>query len=219
MEISLRKTNDGSNTIYIEELNENYHSTEGAISESLHVYINSGLKKVIKNDINILEIGFGTGLNLILTYIENLNLLKKIYYETIEAFPIKNELVNQLNYPEQLNIDKNIFLEIHNSEWEKIQNLGSNFSYKKIKSNLINFIPENNYDLVYFDAFAPDKQPELWTFDIFQKIYSSMNEGGILVTYSSKGIVKTALRNCGFELKRLKGFGKKRHILFAIKKT
>lgn len=217
MEILLKKTEDGSSTLFIPELNENYHSSSGAISESMHVYINSGLKNTSKSDINILEIGFGTGLNLLLTFLENKNLNRKILYETVELFPVDIELVKSLNYSEELSIKKDFFEGIHTSEWGKLTELDSSFTYKKIKADIIDFIPDKMYDLVYFDAFAPDKQPKLWTFDIFNKIYAAMNPEGILITYSSKGTVKQALRKSGFEVKRLAGFGGKRHIVKATK--
>jgi len=218
MTVKLYITKDGSHTLSFPELNEHYHSVNGAIAESKHIFIDAGLKFLEKSKINILEIGFGTGLNLLVTIVENKILKKDIYYEAIELYPVDIDIVKQLNYPEILNISKNIFIDIHKQEWGKSNTIDKYFSYLKLNVDIKKYNTINKFDLVYFDAFAPDKQDDLWSLSIFKNIFSIMNKGGVLVTYSAKGIVKQALRDAGFFVKRLKGPEGKRHIVRAIKK-
>lgn len=209
-------TADQSPTLYLPELDEHFHSINGALQESLHIFINAGLKQIKKNNINILEVGFGTGLNAVLTYNEAKISKQKILYETIEKYPLPINIIEDLltdNFPE-----KDIAIQIHKAKWEKKVKISDNFHLKKVKTDLKNFIPNNYYNLIYFDAFSPDKQPDLWTEDIFVKLYNATKENGILVTYSVKGTVKQALRNAGYFVKRLPGPAGKRHILQAIKK-
>lgn len=209
-------TADQSPTLYLPELDEHFHSINGALQESLHIFINAGLKQIKKNNIDILEIGFGTGLNAVLTYGEAKISKQKIIYETIEKYPLPINIIEDLltdNFPE-----KDIAIQIHKAKWEKKVKISNNFYLKKVKTDLKKFIPNNYYNLIYFDAFAPDKQPDLWTEDIFVKLYNATKENGILVTYSVKGTVKQALRNAGYFVKRLPGPAGKRHMLQAIKK-
>jgi len=217
----LIKTSDGSHSILNTSLDETYHSENGAINESQHVFIQNGLSIIEKNEINILEIGFGTGLNVLLTYQFAIEHKKKIKYITIEKYPLKSELIKRLNYPEQLNIDKKFFLNLHICEWNKVQYLNPNFSFKKYNADLLNFnfSEHKNIDLVYFDTFSPSKQAELWTENIFKQIYQSLSPNGLLTTYSSAGLVKRALRNVGFIVKRKPGPRGKFHILNAIKES
>ncbi len=217
MKVKLYITKDGSHTLSFPELNEHYHSVNGAISESKHIFIEAGLKQISKKQINILEVGFGTGLNLLVTLKENKTLNRNIYYETLELYPLNIEIVEKLNYPDILDCSRELFLKIHQLEWEEIHTI-NNFSLKKIKVDIRKYKTSNTFDLVYFDAFAPDKQNDLWSLSVFKNIFSIMNKGGVLVTYSAKGIVKQALRDAGFEVKRLKGPEGKRHIVRAIKK-
>ena len=208
-------TADNSPTLYVPELNEHYHSVNGALQESIHIFINAGLKHIQKENINILEIGFGTGLNTVLTFSENKKLKKNIYYETIEKYPLSKDIIEDLinnNFTEP-----EITEQIHQIPWEKEIMISDNFYLKKIKTDLKTYFPEHTFDLVYFDAFAPEKQPELWTEEIFKKIYDATKQNGILVTYSAKGIVKQALRAAGFIVKRLPGPIGKRHMIQAIK--
>ncbi len=208
-------TADNSPTLYVPELDEHYHSVNGAIQESMHVFINAGFKQTEKNTINILEVGFGTGLNALLTLTENETQKKDIYYEAIEKFPLDIEIINQLEFK---GFNYNVFLQIHKPEWEKETYLNKYFVLKKLKTDLIDYEPNKKFDLIYFDAFAPDKQPELWTENIFEKLYKSTNTDGIFVTYSAKGIVKQALRNVGYKVQRLDGPKGKRHMVRAIKR-
>jgi len=210
-------TEDGSHTLYLPEINEHYHSTKGAIQESLHIYINSGLRFCNKQTINILEIGFGTGLNALLTYYESEIQKKNIFYYAIELFPVDNELVRKLNYAVLLNKSNNIFYKIHDSEWNMPIMISEHFSLFKENADILSAKINSKFDIVYFDAFAPDKQAEVWNISILKNIYNAMNINGILVTYSVKGDVKRALKRVGFNIELLPGPVGKRHILRAIK--
>jgi len=219
MKREIVKTADGSSTISVPELNEHYHSVNGAIAEANHVYINTGYKVVEKNDISILEIGFGTGLNSLLTLMQSDSDKKIIFYQGVEAYPVSLEEVSALNYLEELyatDFEAKYKL-MHTSEWEKEIAVTDSFTLLKQKKSFTEIDDVDKFDLIYFDAFGPDVQPELWTEEIFGKMYKSLKDGGVLVTYSSKGIVKRALRNVGFTVKRLDGPKGKRHILRATK--
>lgn len=213
----IKITADGSCTLYREEIDETYHSTHGAIQESEHVFINAGLKRCTKKEISILELGFGTGLNAYLTYIftnENQNL--KIFYTAIEKFPIDHELVMQLNYTKFKGNDQ-IFNQLHLCEWGKALKISENFFIEKIKTDFTGYNHKKNYDLIYFDAFSPDKQPEMWTEDIFRELYLHSNSGAILTTYCAKGDVRRAMKAAGFNVERLSGPPGKREMLRATK--
>ncbi len=214
----IKLTEDGSHTIFIPELNEHYHSTHGAIQEAMHVYINAGLKFSDKNPVRILEIGFGTGLNAYLSLVEAENNNRNIVYHSLERYPVEKEQLKVLNYPDQIDFeDKILFNKLHETEWNQTYKISNNFSLKKINGDLKQIDFKDKYDLIYFDAFAPDIQPELWTETIFKKLYYYTNPNALLVTYCSKGIVKRALRASGFEVKRLAGPPGKHHILRATK--
>lgn len=214
-------TEDGSHSIYVPELNEHYHSTFGAIQESNVVFIENGLKHIMKskNDIRIFEMGFGTGLNAYLTWLNTSYLRCKIQYTALEAFPLDMQTVKSLNYVEILNpdADANNFNRMHEAAWGQTMALSDSFLIKKQKNFLLDFIPDNMFDLVYFDAFAPEIQPELWTAAVFDKIYKMMEPGGILVTYCCKGIVKRNMKAAGFEIEKLPGPPGKREVLRAFK--
>jgi tRNA U34 5-methylaminomethyl-2-thiouridine-forming methyltransferase MnmC len=217
MKVIKKITADNSPTLYVPELDEHYHSINGAVQESQHIFINAGLKQINKKKIKILEIGFGTGLNALLTFSETQkNKQPIIRYTGIEKYPVPLDIIEVLlkeNIPR-----KDIFKQIHKTPWENETAVSDFFSLKKIKVDLKTFMPEDSYDLIYFDAFAPDKQPELWTKNIFVKLFNATDKNGILVTYSAKGIVKQALRNAGYFVKRLPGPPGKRHMVEAIKK-
>ncbi len=214
--ISLKLTEDGSHTLFSEQFAEQYHSSFGAIAESKYVYIETGLKSCNSNIINVLEMGFGTGLNAFLTFLYAAESQKTINYFSVEKFPVEISVIEKLNFCEFLE-NKHIFLELHRCKWNEKVVLSKNFSLTKILGDICDISLPQNIDVVFFDAFSPDKQPSLWNEKIFQKIYNSMNINGILTTYSSKGIVKQALRNVGFEVKRIKGIGNKRHVLKVLK--
>lgn len=227
MERKIITTEDGSHSIFIPELNENYHSTHGAIQESLHVFIEAGLKKALSENLSsvfkILEVGMGTGLNLLLTYIETKEITVSVNYTAIEAFPLNQEFIQQLNYADilksTLNIPvKSVFEKIHTSEWETGIQLSDNFTLTKINTTVqkANLKPAS-FDLIYFDAFGPQVQAEMWTEDIFIKLYSSLNRNGSLVTYCAKGEVKRILKRSGFIVESLPGPPGKREMIRAVK--
>ncbi|MCK5028654.1 MAG: tRNA (5-methylaminomethyl-2-thiouridine)(34)-methyltransferase MnmD [Bacteroidales bacterium] len=213
------KTADGSNTLFSPEFNEHYHSTYGALNESMQVYIENGLKYCKEKTLNIFELGFGTGLNAILTYIESIKSNLTIKYNAIELYPVKHEVISGLDYREIFTMDElSIFNKMHNSQWNTEIKLSKNFILKKIESDFDGYIFKEKFDLIFFDAFAPETQPNLWSKENFLKVYNSLNPNGILTTYSSKGIVKRNLRDAGFVVSRLPGPNGKRHVLRAEKK-
>jgi tRNA U34 5-methylaminomethyl-2-thiouridine-forming methyltransferase MnmC len=216
MQTRLEVTGDGSHTLFVPELNEHYHSTFGAIQESLHIFIQSGFLSVSNslNHISILEVGFGTGLNALLTFLQNQLSQRHLRYTAIEKYPLVDSLTQQLNYPAMLKPPAGeLFQGIHQAGWDVDTLLSPTFILRKQQADIIT-IPfgAETYDLIYFDAFGPDVQPELWSGEIFQKIIRSMNPGGIFVTYSAKGSVRRALQNAGFTLEKLPGPPGKREI-------
>ncbi len=210
------KTEDGSVTLKNSLFDETYHSIHGANSESMHVFVDSGLKYLSKNNVNIFEVGFGSGLNALLTlnFATEHNL--KVDYFAIEKYPVSEEII--LDYSENFEnqTQKQLFLQIHKADWNKKIQILENFFITKINADLLDYQFVTKFDACYFDAFSYDTQPQMWSVDVFEKIYKAMNNGGVLVTYSAKGVVKQNLRQVGFLVKRLKGF-KKRHILRAEK--
>ncbi|MBC8146743.1 MAG: tRNA (5-methylaminomethyl-2-thiouridine)(34)-methyltransferase MnmD [Bacteroidetes bacterium] len=222
MDKEIVKTDDGSNTIFLPELNEHYHSTFGAINESQHVFVNSGFKALNAKDvIYILEVGFGTGLNALLTLIEAQNKKIEVHYIGIESNPVGKVILEKLNYPVQIDDEnaENCFRKIHKAEWGTEVEIYPEFFLTKVNFELqeVEF-EDTEFDLIYFDAFAPDIQPELWTSEIFNKLYLQMAKGGCLVTYSAKGAVKRALKEVGFEIEGLPGPKGKREITRAWKR-
>ncbi len=219
MDLSLITTKDGSHTLFIPRMGEYYHSHYGAISESRHIFIECGFNvlKDKKDSISIFEAGFGTGLNTLLTFIESKKSRLEIYYTAIELYPLKKEIWQKLNYCHFLG-ENDFFSRIHMCKWNKQIECSSGFFLHKIQVDLTNTqLPENNFDIVYFDAFAPSYQPELWEKEIFNMIINSLKPGGLLTTYSSKGSVKRVLKECGFEVFKLPGPEGKREIIRARK--
>ena len=215
-------TEDGSSSIYVEELNEHYHSIYGAIQESEHIFIKSGLlSENLKplDPIFILEVGFGTGLNALLTYFSALKIQKQIHYTAIELYPLTNSELQQLNYVTQLSYPQTnkVFNRLHTAEWERSVQIAEHFSLCKHKISALDIeLPQHTFNLVYFDAFSPETQPSLWTSTLFEKIYNSMKTNGIFVTYSAKGSVKRALQQVGFCIEKLPGPVGKREILRGV---
>jgi len=211
-------TEDGSHSIYVPELDENYHSIHGAVQESEHVFIKNGFDVCDENPVTLFEAGFGTGLNALFTAIRGLGTGKEIFYTAIEKYPLDNEIVKVLNYPAFAGEKgKMIFDQIHSCEWGKLHKIVTGFYLTKIEGDLVNDTITGSYNLVYFDAFAPDKQPEMWTKDVFRKISQVTAANGIFVTYSAKGDVKRNLEGSGFRVSRLPGPPGKRHMIRAIK--
>lgn len=221
MERILQATSDGSHTIAIPSLEVTYHSKHGAIQESMHVFIEAGWKqKVTRPDesIKILEIGFGTGLNALLTLMEATT--QTVWYESLEAFPIDLQTAGQLNYCQLLNWPdlQHTYQEMHTGEWNKPLAIAPNFTLCKRHTKLQDYQQQDKkFDLVYFDAFAPNVQPELWTEEIFQKIFNLLNPGAMLVTYCSKGDVRRTMKAAGFEVEKIPGPPGKREMVRARK--
>jgi tRNA U34 5-methylaminomethyl-2-thiouridine-forming methyltransferase MnmC len=213
-------TGDGSTTLFVRDLNEHYHSTFGAITESGVVFIDAGLKPVLQNAdwINVLEIGFGTGLNALLSFLAANG--KTIHYTTIEAFPVDQNIIEALNFSDFLKSENagTIFGLLHQVPWETEQIIADQFFITKCHSKIEAIVlPDGHFDLVYFDAFGPEVQPELWTVEIFSKIGKSMKKGGVLTTYSAKGQIRRNLQSAGFIVEKLPGPPGKRHITRATK--
>jgi tRNA U34 5-methylaminomethyl-2-thiouridine-forming methyltransferase MnmC len=202
-------------------LKENYHSIHGAIQESMHVFIEYGLREASKSikDIRVLEMGFGTGLNAFLTLIEAEKQQILIDYTTLEAYPIEESIIGHLNYGIQIENGKwtEYFKKIHDAPWDSLTEISRGFSLIKVHASLLDFSSSDTFDLVYFDAFAPEVQPELWTAGVFENLYKMMNRGGILVTYCCKGYVKRNMQQAGFKTEKLPGPPGKREILRARK--
>ena len=213
-------TDDGSTTIRIPEWDENYHSTHGAIQEARHVFIKNGLDLFHNQDsISILEIGFGTGLNAFITFLETLN-KEKVNYVGVEAYPISTEEVLQMNYVSELQATdfKPIFETMHNCSWEIENQMKTNFYLTKRKQFFQDIEDKNNYDLIYFDAFGFPLQPELWSEVIFEKMYEALFPNGVLVTYACRTPIRKAMLNAGFSVEKLPGAPGKREMLRATKK-
>ncbi len=215
MQKQVIKTNDGSSSIFIPEMNVTYHSIHGAMQESKHVFIEAGLKPLLNQNktIHIFEMGFGTGLNALLSLQNAINHQQKINYTAIELFPLTIDEAGTLNYS-----DEN-FMQLHQCDWEKDVELNDYFTIHKIHQSLLNYSTNKKFDLIYFDAFDPNTQPELWTKEIFEKLFLMLELNGILVTYSSKGIVRRVMQDAGFSVKKVSGPPHKREMIRAKKMT
>lgn len=211
-------TSDGSHSLYVPEIDECYHSTNGAIQESRHIFIEAGFNHCSKLDISVLEIGFGSGLNALLTFLEAEKKELRIHYTALEKYPVDSETVALLNYP-ALTDEKaiSVFQQMHDCDWDKTIALSDFFELEKIECDFTDFQLQEEYDLVFFDAFSPEKQPEMWTEDQFEKIYNHCCKGAILTTYCAKGAVRRVLQKVGFSVERLPGPPGKREILRAVK--
>jgi len=217
-------TADGSHTLYIKELDETYHSRNGAIEESRYVFIDKGFNHwrslyPEKESIHIFEVGFGSGLNAWLFSELAKSLSLSIHFSSIEKFPISPEIAATLNYPEQLGFDETGFHELHQAPWNQAVSIHSRFQLKKINADFLSFDWNSTptIDLVLMDAFGPDKQPEMWEAKLLENLFQALNPGAVWVTYSSKGEVKRSLRNVGFNVERLQGPPRKKHMLRASK--
>ena len=212
-------TDDGSTTIRIPEWDENYHSTHGAIQEAKHVFIKNGLD-LFQNQgsISILEIGFGTGLNAFITFLETLN-KDKVNYVGVEAYPISTEEIAQMNYVSELQATQYqaVFDKMHSCDWESQQNITDNFILTKRKQFFQDIDDKEQYDLIYFDAFGFPLQPELWSEAIFKKMYDALLPKGTLVTYACRSSIKNAMLSVGFSIEKLPGAPGKREMLRATK--
>lgn len=209
-------TGDGSNTIYIPELDEHYHSVHGAIQESEHIFIKNGLLSLNLKEIRILEAGFGTGLNVLLTLLNAKERSLTIHYTSVEKYPLAHSDAMDLNYG-KITGNEEIFSKIHSAPWEIYSEISDRFFLRKTEADLKSYVPDERYDLIYFDAFGPDKQPGVWSEEIFNRFSNALPSGGLFLTYSAKGIVKRNLRSAGFVVTLLPGPPGKRHITRAIK--
>jgi len=215
-------TQDGSYTLYSKDHRVTYHSKYGAIQESNHVFVDSGLLPVLKKQdkISILELGFGTGLNVLLTW-KNIVDIDTVHvdYHSFDVYPLPEDLLNACVYDDRLKIPTTISKNILTSDWDKLIEVDSRFTLTKHNKDILEeTLPDNYFDIVYFDAFSPESQPELWSISLFEKIHESMTNEAILVTYCAKGEVKRILKKIGFTLESLPGPPGKREMTRATKK-
>ena len=223
--ISFLETEDGSHTLRNEELDETYHSIHGAIQESNHVFISNGFhyrQEVNPRDsISVLEVGFGTGLNAFLTSLASQSLRCSVEYWGIETFPLQKEITEAMNYPTRIEGEGNseLFSRIHSSPWEALSEICATFSLLKVRDSIQNvLLPKGKFDLVYFDAFAPGKQPEMWRLGLLSKVRDAMNVNGVFVTYCAKGQLKRDLKELGLQVQTLDGPPGKMQMVRAIKR-
>lgn len=220
-DLEFHATADGSATLYRPDLDEHYHSVKGAMTESRHIFIDSALRYYIPQSmpVNILEIGFGTGLNALLSAMQS---DIQIIYHSLELYPLSTDIILNTGYHKLLageNV-KQLFLDLHNAEWQTSVEITHSFRLHKIKCDLTNPNTElpQNIDIVYFDAFAPDKQPEMWSVEVLQRIFDAMKSGAVMTTYCAKGEIRRRLQSIGFIVERIPGPpGGKREILRASK--
>lgn len=210
----IERTEDGSATLFVPELDEHYHSVKGARTESQHIFIDMGLKASAAPQPHVLEIGFGTGLNALLTLEAAEQDARPVHYIGIELYPLAWEEVNALGYS-----NNPLFEQLHTAPWEEDVKISPHFTLRKIKGDANTVINSSfSPSVVYFDAFAPEKQPEMWNKQLFRSLYVYMNTGGILTTYCAKGVIRRMLQAVGFRVERLPGPpGGKREILRATK--
>ena len=212
-------TADGSHTIYVPELNEHYHSIHGAVQESNFIFINAGFDFCNADPVNIFEVGFGTGLNALLTALKCIQGTRVVNYTSIEKFPIDESISSSLNHHLFAGEKGREMSDlIHRAPWDKWSGIHKTFNLLKISGDITDFKIEGKYNLIYFDAFGPDKQPEIWSPEVFESIAAATEKDGIFVTYSAKGEVKRNLKACGFEVTNLPGPPGKRQITRAVKK-
>ncbi len=214
------RTKDHSHTLRSEIWGDLYHSVHGAIQESKHVFIRQGLYKCMAKTekIRIFEMGFGTGLNAFLSCLESIEKNLSIIYDSVESHPVDTAVINSLNYPDFLGDNtRSIFEKIHDAPWNSHMEITPQFFLHKYHTKLQDFIPESQYSCIYFDAFAPNTQSELWETSIFEKMFEMLEDGGFLVTYCAKGYVKRNLRSAGFEVIALPGPPGKREMTMARK--
>lgn len=222
-DISLITTGDGSPTLYNSVLNETYHSRHGAVAESKYVFLKQGLEYYIEQhqlaEIKIFEVGLGTGLNAYLTALyTQVNNNTAITYHSIDTLPMPENLVAEINYPEILGGDRGLFEQLHKSPPETEVELLPNFKFKKILSDINTYNPDMGYNVIYFDAFAPEKQPEMWLPALFEKLYGMLTQNGIMVTYCAQGQFRRNLKAAGFTVEKLQGPPNKREMTRVTKR-
>jgi len=219
MKREIIQTKDGSTSILLPDWNETYHSKFGAIQEAKHVFIQNGLSLFQGKSVSILEIGFGTGLNAFITYLEAKKAGQTIDYTGVEAYPVSEEDALKMNYVSELeaNSSEEIFLKMHQASWNEKVNLDADFALEKQNKKFQEINEGEKYDLIYFDAFGFRVQPELWSLEIFQIMFKALKPNGILVTYACRSSIKNAMAASGFEVEKLSGPPGKREMLRARK--
>lgn len=217
-DVQLKMTEDGSHTLFSVRVGECYHSEHGAIQESEHIFIDSGWKHCHKSEPHVLEIGFGTGLNAFLTLLQAEKDQKKTVYTALELYPLEKDRIENLNYSQLLDLSKKeLFDQLHSVDWNRRVPVTSWFELEKLQADFTKVELSGVYDLIYFDAFSPDKQPEMWTPERFEYLFQHAAQGAVLTTYCAKGVVRRALQAAGFQVERLPGPPGKREILRATK--
>ena len=220
MQREIQLTADGSHTVFIPELNITYHSSHGAVGESRHLFINAGLlpllNKSSQQPVRILEIGFGTGLNALLSLQEAIKQQRQIRYIALEIFPLLRDEVGLINHGQLLNMEES-FLQLHAAEWEKEIYINEFFTLEKKQLSVLQPILLNPVNCIFFDAFAPSIQPEVWTQDVFEKMFALILPGGTLLTYSSKSEVRRAMQAAGFSVTKVPGPWGKREMVKAMR--
>ena len=223
-QVKIITTEDGSHSLYVPKLNETYHSTHGAITESKHVFIKEGIRYFVEKhrptEVRVLEVGFGTGLNALLTYFEALDLKIKVHYTSLEPFPLEKKIYDVLNYEGQLNKQeaKQVFHQLHETKWNESVYFHGFFTLEKVPEKLEDYLPDSRkFDVIYFDAFAPNKQAELWEKEVLSKVYRLMKTPGLLTTYCAKGQFKRDLAAVGFLLETIPGPPGKKEMVRAFK--
>lgn len=218
--IDIQTTEDGSATLFVEELDEHYHSVKGALTESEHIYRDCAFRYRAANTsspslpLTILEVGFGTGLNAVVTAMVA-DASCPVHYVTLEKYPVADNLLGHLGY-EHI-VDANLFAAIHAAPWEQVAAITPYFTIEKRQCDFLSAQLPTSIDVVYFDAFAPEKQPEMWSPELFKRIFHAMNPGGVFTTYCAKGVIRRMLQSTGFVVERLTGpIGGKREILRAV---
>lgn len=222
MKRSWVKTNDGSPSLYVPELKQNYHSQHGALQESRHVFLKSGLHQFPeRKELSLLEIGFGTGINALLSHFEKAAQVQKLHYHSLEKYPLKPEEWQSISWPELFHEKpayQSFYQLLHQAEWNQKQAIDPHFELLKEEIDLKNFRPQaESYELIYFDAFSPEAQPDLWTEAIFAQLLYGLKDDGMLVTYCVKGIVRRAMQAAGFTVEKIPGPPGKREMLRAFK--
>jgi len=220
MKIELIQTSDGSDSLYVPELDETYHSIHGAMTESQHVFIENGYLEACKmfDQIRLFEVGFGTGLNALLTMEKAETLHHPTDYHAIELHPLPEAIMHKFNQHKEGDFNFEAMRSLHDRPWNKSFKMSPYFQLKKTQANLLNYNLSERYNLIYFDAFAPEKQAEMWSESIFKSLYNALESGGIMTTYCVKGIIKRRLKEIGFTIEKLAGpIGGKREMLRAIK--
>ena len=212
---------DGSHTLFVPALGEHYHSMRGAVQEAMHVYLRAGLQRCDKQEIHLLEIGFSTRLNAFLTLLDTEASGKIIHYTALEKYPIAIEQARELNYSDIIAPSREEeFTRLHEAPWNEWAAITPRFKLNKREHDVTRpeeFLPDALFDVIYFDAFGPEKQPDMWTRDIFERVHALSGEGAVLTTYCAKGAVRRMLQEIGYRVERLPGPPGKREMLRAIK--